>query len=107
MMIQEITPEELYKKRQQDEDSFILLDVRRQEERAFSHIGGILIPLDELEERYQELDSAKEIVIYCHHGVRSLYACQFLLSQGFKNVRNLTGGIDLWSQLVDHNIKRY
>lgn|SRR5690606_30704145 len=102
-MIKEILPDELFTKK----TSFKLLDVRRQEERDFANIGGDFIPLDELEDRFHELNKEHPLVVYCHHGVRSMYACQFLLSQGFENVYNLTGGIDLWSQLVDHNIKRY
>jgi monothiol glutaredoxin len=46
-------------------------------------------------------------VFHCHHGVRSQRAAEYFQSQGFSNLRNLTGGIDAWSQLVDPSVPRY
>ena len=85
----------------------ILLDVRTLEEYGFANIGGVNIPLDELEARFTELDKSKKILCLCHHGVRSGYAQGFLLHQGFLEVYNIVGGIDAWSCEIDHNIKRY
>ena len=86
---------------------FNWLDVRRDEEREISSLGGIHIPLHELEARYNELPHDKlPLIVYCHHGVRSLYATQFLKFHGF-DALSLRGGIDLWSLEVDPTVPRY
>ena len=96
------------KKRLDQGDSIFLLDVREPQEYAFARIEGAhLIPLGELPYRYQELDAEKEILVYCHHGIRSLQAANFLLQMGFKNVKNLSGGIDAWSLQSDLQVPRY
>lgn len=83
------------------------LDVRTNEERALVHIGGLHIPLPDLEVRLGELDSTKRPwVVYCHHGVRSLYAAQILKMRGF-DALSLAGGLDFWSLQVDVKILRY
>ncbi len=94
------------KERMENENLFIL-DVRTLEEFEFANIGGIHIPLDELESRVKELDHKKEIFCLCHHGVRSAYAAQILSSKGFKKVTNIEGGIDAWSLQIDPQVKRY
>ena len=89
-------------------EELLLLDVREPQEFAFNRIEGAqLIPLGELPSRYNELDTEAEIVVYCHHGIRSLQGAYFLLQMGFKRVKNLTGGIDAWSLQVDPRIPRY
>lgn len=86
---------------------FHLLDVRRDDERELVQLGGIHIPLHELEARYQELPHDKlPIIVYCHHGVRSLYATQFLKFHGY-DALSLRGGIDAWSLEIDPNVPRY
>lgn len=86
---------------------FLLLDVRRDDERETASLGGIHIPLHELEARFEEIPREKRtLVVYCHHGVRSLYATQFLKMHGF-DALSLRGGIDLWSMEIDPNVPRY
>lgn len=86
---------------------FNLLDVRRDDERELSNLGGIHIPLHELESRYTELPHDKlPLIVYCHHGVRSIYATQFLKQHGF-DALSLRGGIDAWSEEIDPNVPRY
>jgi rhodanese-related sulfurtransferase len=86
----------------------LLVDVRSPEEWQFCHIdGAVHVPLNQLAQRLEELDRDREVVIYCHHGIRSHQAAEFLLWQGFKKVRNLIGGIEAWSVEVDPNIARY
>ena len=86
----------------------IVLDVREEWEHGISRIeGSVLIPLHELPARVRELDSSREIVALCHHGLRSRTAQQFLLSAGFHAVRNLAGGIDRWAVEVDGGKGRY
>ena len=89
-------------------DDIFLLDVREEWEHGLSHIAGsTLIPLNELADRVQEFLFEEEIVVYCHHGVRSQHAAMILLESGFKKVHNLIGGIDAWSQIVNPAVPRY
>ncbi|MDZ4675084.1 MAG: molybdopterin-synthase adenylyltransferase MoeB [Gemmatimonadota bacterium] len=86
----------------------LVLDVREEWEHGISRIAGsILIPLHQLPERVNELDSRRDIVALCHHGLRSRTAQQFLLGAGFHSVRNLAGGIDRWSEQVEGGKGRY
>lgn len=90
-----ITPRQLDEMRQ-DED-IILLDCRTRKEYEEGSIeGAVLIPCDELRERYHELDKNKKIVIYCKVGYRGNVAYRFLLQKGF-DVYNLTGGISAYN----------
>ncbi|MDB6020139.1 MAG: Rhodanese-related sulfurtransferase [Pedosphaera sp.] len=87
-----------------------LLDVREVEEHQFAALANsTLIPLGELFARAGEIEAwkEKEIVVYCHHGVRSLHAIAQLRSLGFGKLRNLSGGIDAWSRSVDAKVPRY
>lgn len=85
-----------------------ILDVREPEEFSINRIPGAhLIPLGTLPDHVNELDTADEIVAYCHFGGRSAKAVDFLKSVGFKKVKNLTGGIDAWSEGVDPSCPRY
>ncbi len=103
----EIQPEELQQKMAGGE-SFVLLDVRRPDEVGICALPEALnIPVDELQDRIDELDPAAPTVVLCHHGVRSLSATVFLRNLGFTDVRSLAGGIDLWSRAVDPSVPRY
>ncbi|MCC6235521.1 MAG: hypothetical protein IT580_22995 [Verrucomicrobiales bacterium] len=87
-----------------------LLDVREPEEHAFAALPeSRLIPLGELPARLEELEDwrDREIVVYCHHGVRSLHAIEELRLAGFARLQNLRGGIDRWSLEVDPSVPRY
>lgn len=87
-----------------------LLDVRQPGEFAIAALPEAkLIPLGEIPERITELDGWKneEIVVYCHHGVRSAHAIGWLRQQGFEKLTNLSGGIDAWSVHVDPELPRY
>ena len=87
-----------------------LLDVREEQEHAFCALpGSRLLPLSELAERAGELDDWRgvEVVVYCHHGVRSAHAVAWLRSQGFGKARNLSGGIDRWSLEIEPTLARY
>ena len=84
-----------------------LLDVRDPEEFQYANIGGIHIPLDQLTQRYSELDPSKEWIVICHHGMRSAHAVGFLRNAGFEKVHNLSGGIEAWSTQIDPAVPRY
>ena len=85
-----------------------LLDVREPYEYSLAKLeGSVLIPLGTLPQSMEKLDRNAEIVVYCHHGMRSADAVGFLVQQGFTNVKNLVGGIDAWSVQVDPTVPRY
>ena len=84
-----------------DPNQTILLDVRRQDERAKGFIpGSIHIPLDEVRSRMNELPRDREIIVYCQSGQRSFFACRILAQHGFR-VRNLTGSYRTWRIAMD------
>ncbi len=87
-----------------------LLDVRQPDEFAIVSLPGAkLVPLNELPERVGELAGWRdqEVVVYCHHGMRSARAIGWLRQQGFTNLHNLSSGVDGWSLEVDPNAARY
>lgn len=89
-------------------ERFTLIDVREPHEYEINRIEGAkLIPLRDLPGRVHELDSADEIVVHCLVGARSADACGFLRSAGFKNVRNMRGGIREWIAQVDSTMINY
>lgn len=102
-----ITPMELDELRKENK-KVVILDVREQIEYDICKLdGSVLIPLGHLPQRVSELDTADEIVAYCHHGNRSLQATMFLRNLGFAKVKNLEGGIDLWAEQVEPGMPRY
>jgi molybdopterin/thiamine biosynthesis adenylyltransferase/rhodanese-related sulfurtransferase len=85
----------------------LLLDVREPWEYQVARIDNSqLVPMNELPARLGSIDRSRDIVVYCHHGMRSDMAAEWLRSQGFP-ARNLAGGIDRWSREVDPAIPRY
>jgi rhodanese-related sulfurtransferase len=107
MSIKQISATEL-KTRIQNEPHLFLLDVREPNEFEYARIENIvLIPLNQIPQRLDELDPQQEMVVICHHGVRSQQACMYLVNSGFKNVSNLSGGIDAWSNDCDSSVPRY
>lgn len=102
-----ITPAEL-KERLAGGDSLVVIDVREPEEHALAAVEGArLLPLSLFNEWAGALDPEQEIIVMCHHGVRSAQVCAFLARQGFTKLHNLAGGIDRWSCEVDRRVPRY
>ncbi len=103
----EITPQEL-RQRQERNEELTLLDVREPWERQAASIAGSQhIPMADIPSRLQELDPDQHIVVYCHHGVRSLTVTDWLRKQGYEKVQSLSGGINQWSLWIDPTIPRY
>lgn len=102
----EITVQEL-KARLDHGEQLFMLDVREPFEYQIANLGGNLIPLRQLPQAMKELDAQREIIIYCHTGNRSAEAVEFLYEHGFKNVKNLVGGIREWSVKIDPRVPRY
>jgi adenylyltransferase/sulfurtransferase len=85
-----------------------LVDVREPAEHATAHLAGaVLIPLHTLPQQVESLPRDREIILHCHHGMRSEMAGNFLLAQGFSRVSHMVGGIDAWSMDVDPSVPRY
>ncbi len=90
----------------------LLLDVREPWEAQLARIelAGVeqkLIPMGEIPARWQELDPLQPVVVYCHHGMRSLQVVAFLQQRGFDSIYNLAGGIEAWSISIDPAVPRY
>jgi rhodanese-related sulfurtransferase len=103
----EISPQQL-KARLTGNDRPVLLDVREDWETKLCRLDNALhIPIEELELRTDELNPADDIVVYCHHGVRSAAVADYLRRLGFTSVRNLAGGLDAWASTVDATMRRY
>ncbi len=103
----EITVFELKKRLDNGEHPFIL-DVRLNEEYEICKLdGATLIPIHDLPLRYQELDPNREIIALCKVGARSAKAADFLKEKGFKDVKNLVGGINAWSEFIDPEVPYY
>jgi rhodanese-related sulfurtransferase len=104
----EITPAEV-SELLKSEAPLRLIDVREPAEHAICHIeGATLIPMQSIPQHLSELDDpATPIVLFCHHGVRSLSVADWLRRQGVENCRSMAGGIDLWSVRIDPAVPRY
>jgi len=86
----------------------LLLDVRENFECEIAYIKGSLhIPMNQIPQRLNEIDSSKACVVICHHGIRSQQVANFLEHSGFTNIHNLSGGINAWSIECDNSISRY
>jgi Rhodanese-related sulfurtransferase len=109
----QITVEELGRRlAEPTADKFQLVDVREPHEIEQAAIAGFAIfPLSEFAEWSDtiadRLDRDTETLVLCHHGVRSAQMCHWLSGEGFTNVKNIVGGIDAYSMLVDRTIPRY
>src|ERR1700722_20224653 len=89
----EITPQEAEAKIASEKCLFV--DVRERWEYETSRIeGATLIPMSEIPMNLERLRAAREIILYCHHGRRSLDAALWLRSQGVEGARSMSGGID-------------
>jgi molybdopterin/thiamine biosynthesis adenylyltransferase/rhodanese-related sulfurtransferase len=96
------------KKKLDNGDKFVLLDVREQFEWDICHLDQAkLIPLGQLASRMSELDSADEIVIHCKSGARSGKAVRLLQEAGFSKLHNVEGGITAWAEQVDPSVPKY
>lgn len=86
-----------------------LVDVREPGEFDLCRIEGArLIPMNSIPLHLHELDNdGPPLIVFCHHGVRSLAVADWLRRQGVENCQSMSGGIDLWSREVDPSVPRY
>ena len=91
-------------------DDLLLLDCREQVEVDYCVLdGAVVVPMSELARRLGELADKQtdRIVVYCHHGIRSMQVTHWLADKGFRQVRSMRGGIDAWTTEVDGGVPRY
>jgi rhodanese-related sulfurtransferase len=108
-MVREIDVQELASKITAAEPVY-LLDVRQPWEHELAALpGSVLIPLNELLTRASEVRPPEGalVVVYCHHGIRSLSGAALLERRGLPGVVSLHGGIDAWSRAIDPGVPRY
>lgn len=105
--MRQLTVREL-KQRLELGDPPVLLDVRESWELARCQLPGTTwIPMGQIVDRVNELGKEKEIVVVCHHGIRSWQVAKFLEHEGFANVANLSGGVDAWAKEIDPSMPLY
>jgi len=86
----------------------LLLDVREPWEFEHCHLeNSVLVPMRQIPDYANKLKANEEIIVICHHGIRSRQVAQYLETEGFTNLINLTGGVAAWAYEVDPNMKRY
>ncbi len=86
----------------------LLVDVREDWEAALGMLPGALhVPLGALPSRWREIPADRDVVVYCHAGMRSWQAMQFLRSKGLARVASLEGGTEAWSTRIDPSLPRY
>jgi rhodanese-related sulfurtransferase len=92
-------------------EHLVLIDVREPEEFAITRIeGATLIPMRDIPANLQQLEAKAEeatLIVFCHHGVRSLNVAHWLREHGVSACQSMAGGIDAWSALVDPAVPRY
>ena len=105
--MKEITVQELKELKDSGED-FELIDVRKLEEFEHCQIGGKLIPMDVIPERYPEIPKDKKVIVHCKKGGRSARVIEWLqVNFGYDNLYNLKGGILEWSEEIDPSVPQY
>jgi rhodanese-related sulfurtransferase len=106
----EVPPQEI-KRRLQEGENLILVDVREPFEYALAHLEGAeLVPMRSVPGELQNLEARAgegTLIVYCHHGVRSLNVVCWLREQGLEACQSMAGGIDAWSLGVDAAVPRY
>lgn len=106
-MIRQLTPAQL-KERLAGGPAPVILDVREPWEVAVCALPGARhIPMREIPARTDDLPRDADVVVVCHHGVRSQYVASFLEGLGFERLYNLAGGIDAWARDVEPAMAKY
>jgi len=106
----EVDPQDV-KRRLASGEKLHLIDVREPHEFALAEIeGATLIPMRSVPGELQDLEARSDegtLIVYCHHGVRSLNVVHWLREQGIEACQSMAGGIDAWSLSIDPSVPRY
>ena len=106
--IQQLNVSQLKSRLAQTSDQPILLDVRESWEYNLCALpGSVHIPMGQIQARLKELDRNREIVVVCHHGMRSNQVAHYMAHQGYAKLYNLSGGIDAWAREIDQTMRIY
>jgi rhodanese-related sulfurtransferase len=110
--IAEIDVEELALRIANSPEQLQLIDVREPHEIEYASLPGFeVLPLSQFSQWENQIntrfDRDVETIVMCHHGVRSAQMCQWLINMGFTKVKNISGGIDAYSVMVDPSLPRY
>jgi rhodanese-related sulfurtransferase len=107
-VVTSLRPEEVAELLRGHPDDVVLLDVREPDEREVAQIDpSIHIPMNDVPARLAEVPKDRRVVVYCHHGGRSMMIAGYLEGEGYSETVNMDGGIDAWSRRVDPSIPRY
>lgn len=107
-MFKEYTPQELKDFLDQTDTTPILLDVREPWEFDRCHLpNSTLVPMRQIPSMLNEFDLDRQIVVICHHGIRSRAVANYLAQHEFTKVINLSSGIDGWAKHVDPSMPVY
>jgi rhodanese-related sulfurtransferase len=102
------TPKQLQEYLAQSNTQPLLLDVREPWEFEYCNIkDSILIPMGELPSKLDTLNSLRDTILICHHGIRSRKMGYYMEQAGFKNITNLDGGVEQWAEDIEITMKRY
>jgi rhodanese-related sulfurtransferase len=106
----ELTPQEV-KSLQQSGEPLSLIDVREPAEWALAKIeSATLIPMGSVPSNFQQIESKADegrLIVYCHHGMRSLQVVSWLRERGIASSYSMAGGIDRWSREIDSSVPLY
>ena len=106
--MQAISVSELRQRLEQNSNLPVLLDVREPWEFALCRIEGAkLVPMRDIPHTLDGLEPSEEMVVICHHGIRSRQVCMYLERNGFTNVINLDGGMHAWATQIDPEMQTY
>ncbi|MHB8623225.1 MAG: rhodanese-like domain-containing protein [Sulfuricaulis sp.] len=106
--MRQLTARELKERLDQEPGKLVLLDVREPWERHICELSGAkAIPMREIPGRAEELSRDAEIVVLCHHGIRSQQVASYLERMGFTKLGNLVGGINAWAREIDPKMSTY
>ncbi len=107
-MIKQMSVSELKHRLDTCGHDFVLLDVREPWELQICSLpDSVEIPMGQIPARLDEIDPQQDIVIICHHGVRSQQVAWYLQSANYENLYNLRGGISAWSRDIDPSVPTY
>ncbi|HUT40228.1 MAG TPA: rhodanese-like domain-containing protein [Gammaproteobacteria bacterium] len=106
--MREMTPDECKAYLESAPTRPLLLDVREPWEYNIVHLeDSVLMPMRQVPVEADSLDAEREIIVICHHGIRSRQVALFLKARGFSNVINLSGGMDAWARHTDTSLPTY